>query len=147
MSQRRIVIAVCAAAMAVGAGLVPATAAAPAPAAGTASLLSQSTRILVPATGQTVRANAAFTVKVLVAGTAVSPRVVVQRVTTNQAPDPSVWAFQGTLALLGNGIHQLDVGNGLPAGSYRLCTVSLQDPTQYALGLGPQDDCVYFGAR
>ncbi|GBC00711.1 hypothetical protein RclHR1_03950007 [Rhizophagus clarus] len=75
--------------------------------------------------------------------------VTVQKLTGDDIPDPKVFAFfKGLNDKSDDGILTADVDNGLPAGKYRLCTMSASFGHQPVLmpvaQRGAQDDCVRF---
>lgn len=75
--------------------------------------------------------------------------VTIQKLNGRGVPDPRIFAFfKGLNEKAKNGILTADVEKGLPAGNYRLCTMSSAFSHQPVLmpvaQRGAQDDCVRF---
>ncbi|CAB4388699.1 unnamed protein product [Rhizophagus irregularis] len=75
--------------------------------------------------------------------------VTIQKLNGRGVPDPKVFAFfKGLNEKAKNGILSADVEKGLPAGNYRLCTITSAFSHQPVLmpvaQRGAQDDCVRF---
>jgi len=133
-----------------------------------------STLIQFPANNEVIRENKPFTIRVavnnLVTGFFDDPatqyylfpqtlnkagkiqghsHVTVQKLNGKGVPDPKVFAFfKGLNEKARNGILEAAVEKGLPAGNYRLCTMSSSFGHQPVLmpvaQRGAQDDCVRF---
>jgi len=133
------------------------------------------TTILFPQDGQNIKANTAFTVKVLVGGLTTGffddpaaqyysfpqtldnggniqghSHVTIQQIANaNALLDPRVFAFfKGLNDKAVNGVLSTPVDKGLPAGKYRICTMSASFAHQPVLmpiaQRGAQDDCTRF---
>jgi hypothetical protein len=81
--------------------------------------------------------------------------VVVEKISSLQSTDvndPNIFAFfKGLNAAANGGILTADVAGGLPAGTYRLCSINAAANHQPALAAvaqhGSIDDCVYFTSK
>jgi transcription initiation factor TFIID subunit 15 len=134
-----------------------------------------STVILSPQNGQTMKANTAFTVSVKTQGMNLGffddpnaqyylfsqqldksgkimghQHVTIQQIGDPTQPlDPKAFAFfKGLNDIDNNGVLSVAVANGLPAGNYRLCTMTgafgHQPVIMPVAQRGAQDDCIRF---
>ncbi|CAG8453192.1 11203_t:CDS:2 [Scutellospora calospora] len=136
-----------------------------------------SSLIVSPTNGQTINENQAFDVKAatnnLITGFFSDPKtqyytnpqtlgangqiqghshITIQQLNGNTPPDPQLFAFfQGLNNASVNGILAVTVAKGLPAGNYRICTMtsslSHQPLIMPVAQRGSQDDCIRINVK